>query len=594
MFPGRSPMDVVAVVDPAAANLAAWKRATMQAPNNYAPAAVDCPSTRPTIRLAGSLSDNETAWLEVRRNNTIWAMRNFLGRANITGLDTNAYIDNIARNASELPNIGIAISGGGYRALMNGAGALAAFDNRTTNSTNQGQLGGLLQATTYLTGLSGGSWLVGSLYVNNFTSVQDIINTGSLWQFDNSILKGPTTLSTTDYYNTLYNDVNSKADAGFNTTITDYWGLSLSFQLVNPTNGGPAYTFSSIADDPGFAAANEPMPIIVADERAPGQLLIPANTTIYEFNPWEIGTFDPTTFGFAPLRYVGSNFSGGVLPPSEACVRGVDNAGFVMGTSSSLFNQLYLTVNATSGVSDRVRSSISNILQNVGESNSDIADWPNPFYGYNNKTNLNSQSKSLTLVDGGEDLQNIPLHPLLQPIRHVDIIFAVDASADTSANWPNGTAMVASFQRSLNTSLENGTVFPSIPDQNTFINLGLNTRPTFFGCNASNMTGPSPLIVYLPNHPYVYYSNVSTFDLSYNNTERNNIIQNGYDVATMGNGTVDEQWPTCVGCAILSRSLSRTGTNVPDVCAQCFNRYCWNGTVNSTTPAPYEPITVLK
>jgi lysophospholipase len=107
-------------------------------------------------------------------------------------LDTNAYIDNIARNASELPNIGIAISGGGYRALMNGAGALAAFDNRTTNSTNQGQLGGLLQATTYLTGLSGGSWLVGSVYVNNFTSVQDIINTGSLWQFDNSILKGIT------------------------------------------------------------------------------------------------------------------------------------------------------------------------------------------------------------------------------------------------------------------------------------------------------------------------------------------------------------------------------------------------------------------
>lgn len=192
MFPGRSPMDVVAVVDPAAANLAGWKRATMQAPNNYAPAAVDCPSTRPTIRLAALLSDNETAWLEVRRNNTIWAMRNFLGRANITGLDTNAYIDNIARNASELPNIGIAISGGGYRALMNGAGALAAFDNRTTNSTNQGQLGGLLQATTYLTGLSGGSWLVGSLYVNNFTSVQDIINTGSLWQFDNSILKGIT------------------------------------------------------------------------------------------------------------------------------------------------------------------------------------------------------------------------------------------------------------------------------------------------------------------------------------------------------------------------------------------------------------------
>jgi lysophospholipase len=98
-------------------------------------------------------------------------------------------------NASALLNIGIAVSGGGYRALMNGAGAIAAFDNRTTNSTLQGHLGGLLQASTYVSRLSGGSWLVGSIYVNIFTSVQDIINTnpnvlGSLWEFSNSILQG--------------------------------------------------------------------------------------------------------------------------------------------------------------------------------------------------------------------------------------------------------------------------------------------------------------------------------------------------------------------------------------------------------------------
>lgn len=122
-------------------------------------------------------------------------MRDLLARANITGLDTNSYMDSLINNATALPNIGIAFSGGGYRALMNGAGAIAAFDNRTTNSTSQGHLGGLLQASTYISGLSGGSWLVGSLFVNNFTSVQDIINTnpnvsGSLWDFSNSVLQG--------------------------------------------------------------------------------------------------------------------------------------------------------------------------------------------------------------------------------------------------------------------------------------------------------------------------------------------------------------------------------------------------------------------
>jgi hypothetical protein len=174
--------------------IAIWKRATPQAPDNYTPSPVDCPEILPSIRSATSLSLNETAWLGLRRNNIVWSMRDLLARANIIGLDTNSYIDKLI-NASALPIIGIAISGGGYRALMNGAGAIAAFDNRTTNSTLQGHLGGLLQASTYVSGLSGGSWLVGSIYVNNFTSVQDIINTtpnvsGSLWEFSNSVLQG--------------------------------------------------------------------------------------------------------------------------------------------------------------------------------------------------------------------------------------------------------------------------------------------------------------------------------------------------------------------------------------------------------------------
>jgi lysophospholipase len=71
---------------------------------------------------------------------------------------------------------------------MNGAGALTAFDNRTSNSTATGHLGGLLQSATYLTGLSGGSWLVGSMYKSSFVPVPNIPS--SLWQFDDSILAG--------------------------------------------------------------------------------------------------------------------------------------------------------------------------------------------------------------------------------------------------------------------------------------------------------------------------------------------------------------------------------------------------------------------
>jgi len=342
------------------------------------------------------------------------------------------------------------------------------------------------------------------------------------------------------------------------------------------------------------------MPILIADERAPGEILISGNTTVFEFNPWEMGSFDPTLYGFAPLRFLGSNFSAGNLPSNQPCISGFDNAGFIMGTSSSLFNQISLNLEMFPQIPSFLRDIIGGILSEVGEDNNDIADYtPNPFFHFNNDTNPSAKDKRLTLVDGGEDLQNIPLHPLIQPVRAVDVIFAIDSSADTveangDPNWPNGASLGATFARSQNSSMQNGTAFPSVPDNITFVNLGLNNRPTFFGCDIANLTGPAPLIVYLPNAPYTYRSNTSTFQMEYNNTERNAIIQNGYNVATMGNGTLDAQWPTCVGCAILSRSWNRTGTRVPDVCNQCFRRYCWDGTVNTTTPAPYEPAIKLK
>lgn len=157
-------------------------------------------------------------------------MRDFLGRLNISNFDVQSYITNNAKNASALPNIGVAVSGGGYRALMNGGGGLAAFDSRTPNSTSSGHLGGLLQATTYLTGLSGGSWLVGSLFTNNFSSVPALLDdkTGTVWDFANSIFQGPAThgiqvLSTVEYFDHIYDTVNAKNKAGFNTSITDYW-----------------------------------------------------------------------------------------------------------------------------------------------------------------------------------------------------------------------------------------------------------------------------------------------------------------------------------------------------------------------------------
>ncbi|KAI9666980.1 MAG: Lysophospholipase 1 [Alyxoria varia] len=579
------------------------------APDGYNPARTRCPSTRPSIRDASSLSREETSWLRSRRSNTVDPMRDFLKRANIQGFDAEAYISRHSRNTSALPNIGMAFSGGGYRALMNGAGALAAFDSRTPNSTSAGHLGGLLQSSTYITGLSGGSWLVGSIYANNFTSVQDIIDAhGPTWDFSATLLAPPPGSdfdSTRSYWRTIEDQVQQKSSApmGSDTTITDFWGRALSYQLINASDGGAGYTMSSLATQKFLSDGDAPLPIIVADEREPGEILISSNTSVFEFSPWEMGTWDPTVYGFAPIQYVGSSFDGGELADDADCIAGFDNMGFIMGTSSTLFNQVVLQINQTVDLPSFISNIVNDLFTKFAkDTDEDIAEWtPNPFYRYHGRTNANARSKNLTLVDGGEDFQNIPLHPLIQPVRDVDVIFAVDSSADTSNSWPNGTALVATYERSLNPSIQNGTRFPSIPTQQTFINLGLNSAPTFFGCNASNFTNtrnsaPPPLIVYIPNSPYVFFSNLSTFDPKYEVAERNAVIHNGYDVATRANSSFDSQWPTCVGCAVLARSLERTNTEIPASCRSCFEKYCWDGTIDNSKKdyAPSPRLTTIR
>jgi lysophospholipase len=165
----------------------------------------------------------------------------------------------------------------------------------------------------------------------------------------------------------------------------------LSFQFINATDGGPNYTWSSIALDQNFANGNTPLPFVVADLRNPGETVVGSNSTVLEFSPFEFGSWDPTVYAFAPLEYLGSRFDGGVIPKNVSCVHGYDNAGFVFGSSSSLFNQILTSVNISS-----LPSAVSGILKSFGSnlSNYDIADYVNPFYNYTNNSRLFAQSSN--------------------------------------------------------------------------------------------------------------------------------------------------------------------------------------------------------
>lgn len=572
-----------------AASVTAWSPT-----GGYAPGKIDCPSEN-FLRVANNISDREASWVEERHKITDANLKLFLDEAGLKDFNATQFLSNTTNGRSL--SIGIAFSGGGYRAMLSGAGQMAALDNRTTNASTAG-LGGLLQSATYLTGLSGGNWLVGSVVMNNWTTVEAIMDNGTLWDLEHSIVNpgGWDITKTYSYYNDIWNDISDKEDAGFEISLTDTWGRALSHQFFSEQiNYGDSLLWSQIRDLDAFTSHDMPFPIVVANGRTPGTFILSGNSTVFEFNAFEMGSWDPSLYSFSDVKYLGTQVQNG-KPVNGTCIGGFDNAGFIMGTSSSLFNQFVLQINTTS-LSTAVKSIITEILNSVSHDEDDIAVYkPNPFW---DSTNAAVQTivdnNTLYLVDGGEDLQNIPLYPLLQKERNVDVIFAYDNSADTDQSWPNGTSMIASYQRQF-LSQGNGTIFPYVPDSASFRNLNLTAKPAFFGCSASNLTSllpdgadeteiyNSPLIVYTANRPFTYYSNTSTFKLSYDDTEKRGMVKNGFEVASRLNHSLDSEWRTCVACAIIRREEERQGIAQSEQCQKCFQEYCWTGNIDAAEP----------
>ncbi|CAK9440010.1 uncharacterized protein LODBEIA_P41100 [Lodderomyces beijingensis] len=547
--------------------------------DGYAPTKSACPGGKLTRAASEGLNPEENAYIQQRNAVAKQNLASYLKGANLRDFD----VDSFLRSAN--PSIGLSFSGGGYRAQLTGAGAYAALDSRTAVGKGKG-LGGILQSAQYISGLSGGSWLVGSLASNNMISIDELLQQNTLWQTEHSILDfygGIHFIKNTEMWIDIDEQVHGKKDAGFDVSITDVWGRALSYQLLaNSNNKGAGTKFSDVMKQDQFQNHKAPFPILVADGRAPDTDIINFNSTVLSITPFELGSEDPTLQTFVQLKYLGTELDDGTPSDPNSCVTGFDNAGFLMGTSSSLFNNIVLSIDKSS-LPSFLKNFINNVLVTPFEKlNVDVAKYdPNPFYKSSSQDSTIAKSKTLYLVDGGEDGENVPLLPLVH--RKVNTLFAFDNS-NNDLTWPSGKSLIKTYERQFTPQGAN-FAFPYVPDEATFLNLNLTARPTFFGCDAKNLSSLTsniydvPLVVYVANRPFSYWSNTSTFKLEYSQSERQAMITNGFELATRLNGTVDPEWPACVGCAIIRREQERLGHAQNDQCKKCFERYCWNGKV---------------
>ncbi|OBZ65137.1 Lysophospholipase 1 [Grifola frondosa] len=574
----------------------------------YAPTLAPCPSEIDLVRYAGtdnqSLSDGESTYIMERQHKVISAA--WESYLDTVTLSTQAHLPEyvhkilLGHYGLALPKLGIATSGGGYRAAIFGAGVLNTLDGRNSSSVAAGT-GGLLQAASYLAGLSGGSWLVSSLAQADFPPISDLVfgppnasvDAFGGWITEINLLQPSNDANVTQAFAVdLTEEVLGKYAAGFPVTVTDVWGRTLSRHFVKGTNAedffdsqlahGAGVTFSSIANVSSFQTHLQPFPIIVSDSVSRhSTTLVPLTNPIYEFNVFEMGSFDPMLSAFTPMKFLGS-------PNSSICATNFDQLSFIQGTSSNLFNS-YNTTDAT--LQSSPAGPIIDLLEKLAPEPGielDAALVPNPFIGIAKSTFLDTNETLLTLVDGGEDGEVLPIQPLLVKARGIDIIFATDATSDTDDNFADGSSLIATQNR---VSLLSSTYsFPAVPtNQSTFTSENLAKRPTFFGCDAADPS--TPLIIYLANGGaplgQTPVTNVSTSQFSFPAEQVAAMLEQTFDIATQGIPLEasfrghrglgkDPHWPACLACAVVDRARRRVKKERVGVCAQCMERYCWS------------------
>ncbi|KAF2169207.1 hypothetical protein M409DRAFT_36163 [Zasmidium cellare ATCC 36951] len=584
--------------------------------SSYAPIQIQCPKRDQWVRSAGGLSDEETLWVEGRKHKVLEGLTSYLERLNLSDFDLETYLARLQQNEANVPALGMAISGGAWSSALTGTGALRAIDDRFSPAVEQ-RIGGLLQSLTYLAGLSGGSWPVMGLATYNFPTIDAMVHA---WHVDISRTTATTDTEHAATIQTMIEQIAPKHDAGYSLSYMDLLGRMFAYEFVEGPNGGMATTVSGIAELSKFREHNMPLPLwqapqLVANDTSFYGIRVPAdNAAIYEWTPFEVGSWTGPE-EFFPTKYLGTKMSDGL--PVDNCVVGYDKASFMLGMAADAWNYWLLeaysnntlgsfakrnTEPPTNSITKRAGpplsflDGIASLFQQaygLTRNASLYVNIPNPFTTSTSTANSTTTPTNLTLVDESEILQAIPLWGLAQPARGIDFIIAWDSDGDAAPySWNNGTSLYGTYIYAKN----HGVPFPIVPEPATFINRNYSIRPTFFGCDANLTTTndtQAPIILYLGNAPYSAYTNYSAFQSAFSDENIAVIMTNGFNQLSQGNGTLDAEWPECLGCAAIDRSLAKVGMQRSEQCQRCLERYCWDGVSDDNDSGIVDPALIL-
>ncbi|KAA1092492.1 hypothetical protein PGT21_004858 [Puccinia graminis f. sp. tritici] len=549
-------------------------------PKSYAPEKISCPASL-SVSISSTYpwptSSAEQAYISSKTTKSLKTWEDYLCRVNLTGFDVKEFLKNSTRDGQvagrNLPNIAFSLSGGGNRALLYAASIMDAFDSRNPQA-NEARTGGVLQLANFASGLSASSWLLASWGNANFIRFPELAD--NAWH--SAFTHGYFSWKRMKHYPHHYRDLRKKKKAGFHVSVVDIWGRILSKNLLNDPDVGRTLTLSSLRSKSEYVEQSVPFPILVTTSRKQEGADLDLDSPIYEFTPEDINVWHPTLNATFPIEYLGSK-AGAVTNKATECVTGFDNLGFLMGASSNIFS--YQDGKKIS------KSMLAGLASMFVKGRFYEALVPNPFMGQGmgpapGTGYPDGERDELLLADGAMAQESMPLFPLLQPSRMVDVILAVDSSVDGRAfdnpnqkGYPNGTSL---YRTSMKLQQEGyrGFKFPEVPEtykHTTFTDRGYHRRPTFFGCDKD-----VPLVVYIPNHFVTKDTSQSTMQAVYKKEDIKGFFENGFYVATQTHSSQnDTEWPSCLACALVDRQNTRNGMQRTPQCISCFTRYCASG-----------------
>lgn len=408
-----------------------------------------------------------------------------------------------------VPNVGICISGGGYRAMIATLGFLSELEKNNT-----------LDLVEYISTLSGSSWALAS-WISSDQVLSDFINDVKKNIKSNPMLiKNRGTLPLVkgrERTTQLNSHLATKFVFHQPLSIIDIYGSMVLNNLLNHKKNIFDLTLSNqrkrLEKDSMF------MPIYTAV--TPDSNKHPISYTWYEFNPFVSRN---TKNGlFSPIWAFGRKFNNGKSEPSQGITcecyppeLPLSNFMGIFGSalSANIKDAIKFFKGQIPNADENTNLKFEKFLKtdekflNISNARLTVSGIYNPEFKIS--TGTNSKYRISNFLDGGADF-NMPIAPLLIPDKEVDVIIMFDVTGQLHPNTP---ALRDSEKYARLRNLK----FPKI----VYDKLSEKEISIFEG---------SPTIIYIPFTNSCLNSFCNTINFTYNEDDFNYVLNRAKEIA---------------------------------------------------------------